>query len=490
MHSGSFQIVAVSGEPPEDLTITIPDREFDLRMPTRTGPLQISAEVRSNLNRRLSKRLVPYDIGIGYVIRMPLRSARQLLLVLAAAAHGRHSGDTPGATCNQCSRFTRRFLTQLGDGLAKNLEVLRHIQYLRAEERRRGAFLTRAAHGLSLPIQSILADSTNLRDEIDKDSPLHEMAVHNFNEVQGLHLVVENILHGAEEQTLQPQPQFERKSVLEPLRQACEMFAGEATEKGCDIRPIVLVGDARVSLKPSELGESAFYFEAIYKPIMQRAGLPLSDLWGSTRSVGARIVWPSGRETGASLFGLPRKCARLREERRADPGTGPRVILVIDGKEVEAAPQEICDKYMPWMEMVPLQLELAFKNLVHNAVKYSYKSIPSGSARFVEVRCRLVGRKFYEIAISNYGIGILENEIIEGLIWRPRYRGVLSVDRNRSGSGLGLSHARLAIEELHGGKIEVRSLEQAGTAYLTIFTVTLPIIQTDRLRQEERHGST
>ena len=58
------------------------------------------------------------------------------------------------------------------------------------------------------------------------------------------------------------------------------------------------------------------------------------------------------------------------------------------------------------------------------------------------------------------------------------------------GSGLGLSHAKLAIEELHGGKIEVRSLEQAGKAYLTIFTVTLPIVQTDRLRQEERHAST
>ena len=147
---------------------------------------------------------------------------------------------------------------------------------------------------------------------------------------------------------------------------------------------------------------------------------------------GARIVWPNGREIEVSLAGLPRKCAPLREERRIDQGTGPRVILAFDGQEIEAAPQEICDKYMPWLEMVPLQLELAFKNLVHNAVKYSYKRIPSGPARFVEVRCRLVSRRFYEIAISNYGIGILENEIVKGLIWRPRYRGALSADRNRS----------------------------------------------------------
>jgi signal transduction histidine kinase/ligand-binding sensor protein len=486
MHSGTYRVVAASGKPPGGLTITVPDAEFDSRMPTRIGPLLISPEVRSDLNRRLAKQLLPYLPGIGYVVRMPVRSERRLLLVLTSALHGPHSEDTPVAECDQCSRLTRRFLANLGDELSKNVEVLGHIQYLRAEERRKGAFLTRAAHGLSLPIQSILADSANLRDEIDKNNPLYEMAAHNFTEVQGLHLAVENILHGAEEHTLQPQPRFVRKSILEPLRQACEMFAGEAAEKGCDIRPVVWAGDSKLSLKPSEVSEANIYLDAIYKPLIQRVGLTIRKPLDWSEIAGARIVWSSGREMEVSPLALPRKCARLRDERRTDQTAAPRVILVIDGQQIEATPQEIGDKYMPWVEMVPLQIELALKNLVHNAVKYSYKRMPSGPARFVEVRCRLLGRRFYEIAIANYGIGILDNEIVEGLIWRPRYRGVLSADRNRSGSGLGLSHARLAIEDLHGGKIDARSMEQPSGAYLTIFTATLPIAQTDRLQQEER----
>ncbi|RPI95725.1 MAG: sensor histidine kinase, partial [Chloroflexi bacterium] len=134
----------------------------------------------------------------------------------------------------------------------------------------------------------------------------------------------------------------------------------------------------------------------------------------------------------------------------------------------------------PPMEMSLFDLTIAFKNIIHNAVKYSFTPPANMSThRTIKVwgewdRSR---KAYYVIHVQNYGVGITPEEIEKRLIFDRYYRGDKASDRRRTGSGLGLAHARLVIEELHHGEINVTSEPQGGDAYLTQFSVRLPIKQ-------------
>ncbi|MGA9349207.1 MAG: ATP-binding protein [Anaerolineae bacterium] len=141
----------------------------------------------------------------------------------------------------------------------------------------------------------------------------------------------------------------------------------------------------------------------------------------------------------------------------------------------------------PVMEMSLFDLTLAFKNLIHNAVKYSfYPPKAMESERFIKVTGRWLrgeeGQR-YAVEITNYGVGIKPEEIEKGLIFEPFYRGEWASIRHRTGSGLGLTLAKRVIEDMHGGQIQVQSLPMPGTAYLNVFTIILPISQ-DKREQE------
>jgi signal transduction histidine kinase len=146
-------------------------------------------------------------------------------------------------------------------------------------------------------------------------------------------------------------------------------------------------------------------------------------------------------------------------------------------------PQTIGSSF-PDIQMSLYDLELAFKNLIHNAVKYSYSSPPGSRTpqRYVKImgRWTVGGRTHYSIQIQNYGTGISPEEIEERRIFQPYYRGEQSSDRRRTGSGLGLAHVRQIIEDLHHGVINVTSEPQLEGAYLTTFTIILPVKQPSR----------
>ncbi len=123
-------------------------------------------------------------------------------------------------------------------------------------------------------------------------------------------------------------------------------------------------------------------------------------------------------------------------------------------------------------------LKQLFFNIIHNAIKYSYAPTKENK-RFINVVCIGYPNRV-EIKVSNYGIGILESELKENLIFMKGYRGELSVDRNRIGSGLGLWMAKRIVEDHHGEiKVESKKVGEGIKVdpYLTTVSICLPAKQ-------------
>ena len=136
------------------------------------------------------------------------------------------------------------------------------------------------------------------------------------------------------------------------------------------------------------------------------------------------------------------------------------------------------------LEVSREHLQLAFNNLMHNAVKYSFRGAP-GRERFVQVSGRQEG-EMYAVSIENYGVGMLPNEIMDGLIYEENYQGKLTDGEYRTGSGKGLFFVRQVLAE-HHGKIEAfceqmsKGSSPEGQPHLVRFVVKLPFQQPERL---------
>lgn len=126
----------------------------------------------------------------------------------------------------------------------------------------------------------------------------------------------------------------------------------------------------------------------------------------------------------------------------------------------------------PEIEMAIPGLNRAFTNLIHNAVKYSYSS--ADQDRFIRIVGEPAG-EFYGVTIANYGIGILPEELLNDKIFEDGYRGQLSADRHRTGSGMGLAEVKKIIQK-HSGRVTITSVFK-GAAYLTEVKVFLPYVQ-------------
>lgn len=121
------------------------------------------------------------------------------------------------------------------------------------------------------------------------------------------------------------------------------------------------------------------------------------------------------------------------------------------------------------IEMSKTNLQIAFNNLVHNAVKYSFRG-SYHRTRYIEIRGEVHGFE-YHLSIANYGVGVLPEEYLK--IFTHGYQGELTRQEHRAGAGMGLAFAKEIIEE-HQGSITVESTPMGGEAYLTQFTVVLP----------------
>jgi PAS domain S-box-containing protein len=132
------------------------------------------------------------------------------------------------------------------------------------------------------------------------------------------------------------------------------------------------------------------------------------------------------------------------------------------------------------VRVVRREVTRALTNLLHNAIKYSWSRGKSNSS-WVDIRASVADGQAL-IEFENWGVPIKKEEIEQELIFKIGYRGLLSDDRGRIGTGIGLADAR-RVTRAHGGDVVVRSHpaissrpeEDYTVAFITTVTMKLPL---------------
>jgi signal transduction histidine kinase len=106
-----------------------------------------------------------------------------------------------------------------------------------------------------------------------------------------------------------------------------------------------------------------------------------------------------------------------------------------------------------------MEIRRLLHNVLTNAVKYSYRSIPNTTRRLVKVYTRVpfdpgFREKRFAVILENYGLGMDPGEVTQ--VFLPGYRGKQAVLEVPIGSGIGLSEAQ-KIMRAHFGVIRLRS---------------------------------
>lgn len=110
------------------------------------------------------------------------------------------------------------------------------------------------------------------------------------------------------------------------------------------------------------------------------------------------------------------------------------------------------------------ELFRAFINLLHNSIKYSWHRDPErAKPAWVSVRTKVKDQKVY-VEFENWGVPIKREEIEKGKVFELGYRGEMSIDRGRLGTGIGLTDA-LRVAKAHGGSIEIESRPVKGDPF-------------------------
>jgi PAS domain S-box-containing protein len=136
------------------------------------------------------------------------------------------------------------------------------------------------------------------------------------------------------------------------------------------------------------------------------------------------------------------------------------------------------------------QVVRAIGNLLHNAVKYSWTKPDERPS--VRVRARVVGSQAW-IEVNNYGVPITKEEINEDLVFQVGYRGLMSGERGRTGTGVGLADAR-QVAYGHRGEVVIRSESASRVAqragdysgpFITTAIIKLPLHRMSEEQNEQ-----
>jgi PAS domain S-box-containing protein len=109
---------------------------------------------------------------------------------------------------------------------------------------------------------------------------------------------------------------------------------------------------------------------------------------------------------------------------------------------------------------VPQDITRALSNLLHNAIKYSWRR--ENRQASVRITVSQTNSRTVGTCVENWGVPIPVDEIVSGLIFRLGFRGRLSSDRGRMGTGVGLADS-INIARSHGGDVRITSRPATST---------------------------
>ena len=135
---------------------------------------------------------------------------------------------------------------------------------------------------------------------------------------------------------------------------------------------------------------------------------------------------------------------------------------------------------LPVVRGSAMEIRRLFHNILNNAVKYSYHSVPTAH-RVVRVKSKIpydpgFRQRRFAIAFENYGLGVTDAE--RANIFKPGFRGQQAIAEVPIGAGIGLSEAA-KIMKAHRGQIRLYSKklhesEPGDRTYLTTVEVIFP----------------
>jgi len=132
-------------------------------------------------------------------------------------------------------------------------------------------------------------------------------------------------------------------------------------------------------------------------------------------------------------------------------------------------------KQFPCLEIAPYSIRLAINNLLHNAIIFSLDRTLDESLKEPK-QVTIIGKRagrFYELAFTNLGIGIMPNEYDR--VFEDGYQGIQAEKIHITGLGRGLYVAK-AIVEGHHGRIRVQS-KKVDKGFRNTFELLLPYRQ-------------
>jgi PAS domain S-box-containing protein len=145
------------------------------------------------------------------------------------------------------------------------------------------------------------------------------------------------------------------------------------------------------------------------------------------------------------------------------------------------------------VEVIERDVIRALGNLLHNAIKYSW-SRKEGEHPWILIHT-FTENGYAHVAFENWGVPIPKGEIERGLVFHLGYRGKLSSDRGRVGTGIGLTDARRVARD-HDGDVTIVSRpalfggreDDYKQPFLTTVTLILPVHSKQREKGEKNEA--
>jgi PAS domain S-box-containing protein len=222
-----------------------------------------------------------------------------------------------------------------------------------------------------------------------------------------------------------------------------------------------------------------------YRPVVDAARKMATITGLATLSVAREAIANAEAPVGA-LYELVTSGIRPAERRTICP-IESCVVDAINNLAGFAEEREVRirfdDRSQNTVSVSRIEITRAIGHLLHNAIKYSWSR--EDGRTWVSISIDPGGDRV-SVGVENWGVPIPADELDGGLIYELGYRGRLSSDRGRMGTGVGVADA-LRVARAHGGNLRLDSRPASSRAnstnyaqpFVTTASLELPLWKGD-----------